>query len=218
MVRAMAVGVSMLCLSAGSLHAANIELLAYWHFNDSDLIVDQGSGIMAIVTGIGSPAMVTYQSGEATTLNAYGAASAGMGLLVGQNQSFQGSSFQWDINMTNCADLVMTWAERKLNTFGSYSNNEVYWRVGNSGAFTLLETEAISTTYSLQTADFSAISGLDGQPLVQIRYTLRRESNNDWNSYNSMDNIQFNAMIPEPSSAFLALVGCALAYSRRRRG
>lgn len=212
-----AIALAVVMLTATPVQAEIIETVAYWSFNNGNDIVDVGSGTMSAITGIGSPDMYVFGEQPGTTVNAQFGYPAGDAAQVGRNQSFQGSSIQWEIDMTGRWDLTMSWAERKANDFGSYSGNEMYWRVGDSGSFTLLDTYDITTSWSAYTADFSSVSAINGQPLVQIRYTIWREQNNDWNSFNVMDNVLFTATIPEPASGILlGLAG--LVFLRRRGG
>jgi prepilin-type N-terminal cleavage/methylation domain-containing protein/prepilin-type processing-associated H-X9-DG protein len=163
------------------------ELRAYWHFNDSNLTVDAGTGTLT-----SSTALLEYIA-AGTAVNADGSTVAGNCLRYGRNGNGQDNYLQFDLNMTGWYTLTLTWAEKKLNDFGSYSNNQVQYRVGATGAFTTLETKALTTSWTGVTANLSTVAALDNVPLVQLRYLFKREQNNDWNSYNDLDNFQVKA-------------------------
>ncbi|MEI6519853.1 MAG: prepilin-type N-terminal cleavage/methylation domain-containing protein [bacterium] len=161
------------------------KLLAAWDFNDSNLTVDQGTGTMSTDT-----ALIAYTA-TGTTVNAAGSTVAGNSLEYGKNGNGQDHYLQWDLNVQGNYALVMIWAETKVNTFGSFSGNILQYRVGSSGAFTQFTKMYPTTSYGVMTADFSTTSTLENQTLIQIQYVFKREQNNDWNSYNNLDNIQF---------------------------
>lgn len=72
-----------------------------------------------------------------------------------------------------------------------------------------------TNNYTPMSFDLSAISAIEGQSNVQIRFTVA-----DTQSTTSfrMDNIQLTAeTVPEPTAAAVLAVGCALSAFRRKR-
>jgi hypothetical protein len=201
-------------------------LISYWNFNGlsiatasapgsggvpTSIAADQGSGSLSL-TGWGGN--VDDFGGDA--INALGVDPAGVSLSLvssaGNGTFIQTGPF----STIGLQDVIVTFATRGTSTgfntgTWSYStDNSMYTAAPGNTATT-------STSYTLATMDLSAISAIENQPGVYLRYTLSGATNTGGN--NRIDNLQINATeTPEPSVAALAyLAGLAFVGLLPRR-
>lgn len=94
-----------------SVQSAASAVVGLWDFNDSDLIVDQGTGTLS--TTLTTPLVQTFGTG--TTVNAPGPTPAGNALALERaaGQTGLGSFFlDFALDLTGLQDLTVSWAWR----------------------------------------------------------------------------------------------------------
>ena len=134
------------------------------------------------------------------------------GLFPG-NGTFMTISF----SMLGYEDLVVTYAHRGTTT----GFNSGGWSWSTDGVtFTALSGGPIPTTseaFTLATASFAAVTGVDNNNTVTLRYTLSGATSNSGN--NRIDNLQISATaIPEPDPVvLLGALGTLVLVRRRNR-
>ena len=197
-------------LLAGNAHAAPV-LIADWNFNNSNLSVSHGTGTMTTdVTVYG------FTGRAGTTVNAVSGDIAGAALNAPSeysNTNQNGKSLQWEFSLSGYKDMVLTLAAFKSG--GYTAGFSVDYRLGTSGAFTNVTTFNLAGSYTTMTADFSTVTAVNNQSVVQVRLLFPQAG--DWNAVVAFDNVQINATVPEPSTVLmLGIAGASLLIYRRR--
>ena len=188
-------------------------LIAYWDFNDGDLAVDQGAGI---VTEDFVGELPYYTGTTKNALDGVGAGSA-LGLRGGSGLANNGKHLRFLIDTTNYTDIVLSFATRRTST--GFSSNTISYSSDGGNHFFVFGTyePTTSSTFEVKTFDFAAIPSLDDNPNVILQITFGGATNANGN--NRIDNVQITGtVVPEPSALALALVGATvgLVASRRR--
>jgi len=213
--------------------AAQADLVAYWNFNT---LTPSGGGAgpsnagvtsYAPATGAGSINLTGWTSRAGTTspfgitnfagstVNAIAPDAAGQALaLEGGTTALSNNNATLDVvvSLTNLQNPILTFASR--NTSTGFNNNQVSWSTDGIN-YTNFATYALTTTFALQSFDFSAVNALDNASTVYLRITFLGATTASGN--NRIDNVQVNAsIIPTPGAAALLGLG-SLAMVRRRR-
>ena len=205
-------------LSAG----ANAALLAHWGFDTYDgsqnpVLPEDGdqSGTATLTTA--TPG-ATLSGPVGTTLNdPRGTPSASQALeYTGNATAINGSTFVIHFSGTGLSTFVVTYAAfadssgASINTWAYSTDGTTFTDLGG--------TLSVGTAYSVLTADFSAVTALDGAANVYLRNTLSGGTGNNKNS--DFDNIQVSS-VPEPINVALVLFGltfCGVTFGRRLIG
>lgn len=212
--------------------AAQADIVAYWNFNN---LTPSATGVApsnanqttyAPTTGAGSINLSGWTSRAGTTspfgitnfagstLNAIAPDAAGQALaLEGGTTTLANNNATLDVlvSLTNLQNPILTFASR--NTSTGFNNNQVSWSTDGIN-YTNFATYALTTTFALQTFDFSNVNALDNASTVYLRITFLGATTSGGN--NRIDNVQVNAsIIPTPGAAALLGLG-SLAMVRRR--
>lgn len=227
---------SLLTLAAVLTHNVNATLIDAWDFaslaattvstaTPSTIAATIGSGSLDVSAfGLGSPQGTNPERtsfGGTATVNAFAGGEAVTGTALAlANSSANGKSLVFSFSMLGFQDLVVTFAGR--GTASGFNSGVWAWSTDGASYSTLVgvNTATTSTSFALQTIDLSAISDLDNDSSVFLKYTLSGATTATGN--NRIDNIQFNATtiapVPEPSAVALAAAGgFALLFAYRRR-
>ena len=195
---------------------ADAALIAYWDFNDSNLIVDSGAGTLSSGTFVASN--VAYFGG--TTVNSTSGTSAGQALALqnGTGATNNGAYIQFNINLTGFAGPAVTYAVQRTST----GFNSQVWSYSTGGGYTTFATvDSISTSFSAKTVDFSSVTALSNASNVSFRVAFSGGSSSSSAGNNRLDNIQFNSVtaVPEPHEYALGIGALVMlvAFVRRRR-
>ena len=181
----------------GSSSTAGASLVAYWDFNDQDLIVDLGSGSLAL----GTPFLgLTQVFASGTTVNAVGAAPAGSA-FARQRAGTSGSEFNVDftIDMTGLGGLQVSYAQRADTTWQPIQITRMYSLDGIN--FVSIGQAQLPATFL--TTTFSVSSAINNNPNVVIRFFQRPNSVVDGQQW-LIDNVQFNAFLDRRINGALA--------------
>ncbi len=165
--------------------AGEVELLAGWNFNQTNVVVSHGSGEMTYDL----EGTINWHGGS--TVNAVGDDPAGVAFSP-EHAGNVGGYLQFEVNMSAHADLEMSFAVRR--TTQGYDRNQVSWSVDGEIFTDFGEpfNPTTSTTLERKEFDFSSVQELNGAPRVVIRITLDvDEASGSGN--NRYDNVQFNA-------------------------
>ncbi|HMP72175.1 MAG TPA: fibronectin type III domain-containing protein [Kiritimatiellia bacterium] len=162
----------------------NPELLGYWNFNETNFNRAAGT------TGVMTDNFTTNEWFGGETLNALFGDADGVALSP-QGTVNNGNHFQIELDMSDAMSLVVTYATR--GTSQGYTTHD--WRWSTDGiSFTSIGqiTGRNVTAWSVQTADFTSVSALNGSATVFIRCVLTGASAANGN--NRFDNLQLNAL------------------------
>jgi len=206
-------------------------LIAYWNFNTSATVVSGGtqSGTASLDT---SGAALADLSGNGTSLNHVGSDINGTPLHItpgGTTAGENGQFITFSLSMSGSQNLVLTYATTRTSTgftdqIWSYSmDNSTFTEFTTiSGASAIpVDSSPSSTSYAVNTVDFSSASTLNNDSSIWIRLTLNGAT--AVNGADRFDNIQFNAdVVPEPAELglifALGLLGiCGVRTWREQR-
>lgn len=206
---------------------ASATLLAYWNFNDGDLLVDQGSGTMSVTTGSGLAPV--FAAGSA--LNAQGGDPAGLGFGLEANTQGGLYDIRFALDLTGFSDLRLTfdWRGDPSWRTGLNGTQTTFFSSADGGAsfVPLFQTPppAVFLT-NTGTETFHLVSALDNNPnvVIQIRQIPNALTTGEQMNF---DNFVFTAEaitpvsmgVPEPATLLLTLlggVGLAAGHARRR--
>jgi len=193
------------CAALGAANAP-AAIIASWNFNDTNTVVDQGSGTLT------TTAVAGWTTGTATN--------ALLGVPAGQALSFSGTgnnNRSVDILFTTLGfqEAVVTLAWKRNNN--GYNSNQISY--STDGATFIDFGSPVNpqiNTFGVQTLSFASIAAIDNQAAVVVRIKLNGASNNG--GTNAMDNINIEARpVPAPGAIVLTMMGAGLMMARRRR-
>ncbi|MBI1367069.1 MAG: PEP-CTERM sorting domain-containing protein [Planctomycetes bacterium] len=188
---------------AATASAARADLLAYWNFNTgfNSANVNTANNAWALATpiaanagsGSGSISLASWtgttDAFNGDTTNALFGDAAGATLSL---ESSAGNNSWIDVSLstTGYENIILTLAGRGTST--GFSTGTWSWSTDGSTFTTLVGTNTATTgsSFSLKTADFSAISGVNNAASLTLRYTLSGATSTSGN--NRIDNVQIN--------------------------
>ena len=224
------------CLSAAQTHA---DLVAGWDFQTTTnggtatavspntpkvYTANFGSGTFFLDGQNGSSNWFVPATGSTNTeLNAFGGTTlnagpgfstdtGGAAALALVNQTANGKSAVFRFSMAGFQDLVVSYATQRTGTgFAAHA-----WSFSTDGLNWTDHQSVVPPPAPFGVLTLNNITGLNGTTDAYLRLTVSGATNVNGN--NRLDNIQFNAAVPEPTS--LLLVGSvsigAFFYRRRR--
>jgi hypothetical protein len=198
---------------------ARADELAIWNFNDSDLNVDHGSGLLTTNFNL---ANVVFTLGG-TTINAR------LGDVAGQSMTLQGGTgninngrnLTFSLNTVGYADIIVSFASQGTAT--GFNNNQFQYSLDGITFIDFGVPYAPATTFALFTFDLSGIVGLNNNPNAAFRIVFNGATSASGN--NRIDNLVVEGTavaepIPEPASLLLlgsGLTALGSLFRRRRR-
>lgn len=190
--------------------SARGDLIAYWDFNDSNLIVDQGAGILSTSF---LPSDVGFLAG--TTKNARPGVVAGQALRLEDQVNNSSGRLDFKVNTTGYKGLFLSLSSQKTST--GFNSNQLSYSPNGGANFTNFGLPFNPpTAFDVSTFDLSGISALDNNPNAMLRITFAGATTASGN--NRIDNVQFTAAsvaTPEPGTGVLAGMAGALALAGR---
>lgn len=206
----------LICLAASQ--AAMADELAIWNFNDSNLNVDHGSGILTTTI---NAANVSFAAG--TTNNARQGDAAGQGLSVqgGTGTANNGRNITFNVSTVGFSNIVVSLATQGTST--GFNSNQFQYSLDGVSFIDFGSPYVPATAFGSVPIVFSlaAIAGLNNNPNAAFRIVFNGATSSTGN--NRIDNIVVEGTpaatseVPEPASMVLLLSGLGALYKIKRK-
>jgi hypothetical protein len=205
-------------------------LVAGWNFNDVSTFPGSPASALTVSSGSGLAstswlnANVTNFTGS--SINLIGLDTAGRDLSLANggttgSPANAGGWIQFQVSTLGQSGVSLSYAGRTTST----GMRDLVWSWSTDGSsFTPFQsvdhvTLFTASTYGLVNVNFSSVTALDNAPAVYLRgtfNTLLGQSNPSATGSTRLDNVQIT-VVPEPSSAALAVAGGFLLLAALRR-
>ena len=206
-------------LLALGVRSASADELAVWNFNDSDLVVDHGSG--TLVTNFVA-ANVLFAAG--TTNNARLGDTAGQALSLqgGTGNTNNGRNITLNVSTLGFTNIIVSFAMQGTST--GFNLNQFQYSLDGINFTDFGAPFVPSTAFGTIPIVFtlSSIIGLNNNPNAAFRIVFNGASSSTGN--NRIDNVVVegtaapDTTIPEPSTALLLISGITgLVIKRKKR-
>ena len=195
--------------------AALADELAIWNFNDSDLIVDHGSGTLSSTLNV---ANILFAAGTTNNARLGDPAGQALSLQGGTSTANNGRNITFNVSTLGFANIVVSFATQGTST-GFISNQFQYSLDGTTfvsfGApFTPPSAfGSVPIVFSL-----AGIAGLNDNPNAAFRIVFNGATSST--GTNRLDNFVVEGTpsgVPEPASAVLLISGLSTWYGVRKR-
>ena len=209
-----------LVLLAATAPAALANELAIWNFNDSDLVVDHGSG--TLITNL-NVANILFASG--TTNNARLGDTAGQSLSLqgGSSTANNGRHITFNVSTLGFSNIIVSLATQGTST--GFNSNQFQYSLDGTTFVNFGAPYTPPSSFGSVPLMFSlaAIAGLDDNPNVAFRIVFNGATSST--GTNRIDNfvVEGTALtgaptgVPEPTTAILMLSGLSGLFGVRRR-
>ena len=208
--------VALLILSLlSSVQAARADELAIWNFNDSDLLVDHGTGTLS--TNF-NPLNVLFAAGTLTNARQGDLAGQALSLQGGTGNANNGRNLTFNVSTIGFTGITVSFATQGTAT-GFTSNQFQYSLDGvtfvdfNSPYVPPAAFGSVAVIFTL-----ASIAGLDNNPNAAFRIVFNGATSATGN--NRIDNFVVggaNTTVPEPNSMLLLSSGLAALLALYRR-
>jgi hypothetical protein len=145
--------------------SARADEIAVWNFNDSNLIVDHGSGSLTTTV---LAANFNFSS-AGTSINARLGDPAGQGLTVqgGTGNVNNGGSMTLNVSTAGHGNIVVSVAIQRSST--GFNSNQFQYSLDGATFVNFGSPFTPATSFALVTFDLSGVAGLNNNPLAAFR-------------------------------------------------
>jgi hypothetical protein len=195
--------------------AAQADEIAIWNFNDSNLIVDHGSGLLT--TNINA-ANVLFAAGTTNNARLGNPAGQALSLQGGTSTANNGRHITFNVSTVGFASIVVSFATQGTST--GFNNNQFQYSLDGITFVNFGPPFVPPTAFGSVPLVFtlSSIVGLNDNPNAAFRIVFNGASSAT--GTNRIDNFVVEGTpseVPEPTTAITLLTGLSALYRWRRK-
>lgn len=197
---------------------ANADEIAIWNFNDSNLVVDHGTG--TLTTNFNLVNVLFTSGGTSTNARQGDVAGQSMTLQGGTSNANNGRTLNLNVSTIGFHNVVISFATLRTST--GFNSNQFQYSLDGVAFINFGAPYTPPLTFGLVTFDLSSISGVNDNPNAAFRIIFNGATSASGN--NRIDNLvvegqNITTPVPEPASMLLLSLGLAgtLANSIKAR-
>ena len=153
--------VLLLFLAVPSLRATEIVI---WNFNDSNLTVDHGSGVL---TSDFNLVNILFAAGTGNNARLGDAAGQALSLQGGTGTANNGRNITFSVSTLGFSDIIVSFATQGTST--GFNSNQFQYSLDGITFIDFGAPYVPATTFGLFTFDLSSIAGLNNNPNAVFR-------------------------------------------------
>ena len=205
--------IALLFFLAVPVHANEI---AIWNFNDSDLIVDHGTGVLTSDINLLN---ILFAAGTSNNVRLGDAAGQALSLQGGTGTSNNGRNITFSVSTVGFSNIIVSFATQGTST--GFNSNQFQYSLDGTTFVDFGPPFTPASTFGAVPVifDLTSIPGLNNNPNAAFRIVFNGATSSTGN--NRIDNIVVegtNTTIPEPTTMMLLLSGIAGLAGYRRKG
>jgi hypothetical protein len=192
----------------------NADEIAIWNFNDSNLVVDHGTGTLTTNFTLVN---VLFTSGG-TSINARQGDVAGQSMTLqgGTSNANNGRTLNLNVSTIGFSNIVISFATLRTST--GFNSNQFQYSLDGVAFINFGAPYTPPLTFGLVTFDLSSISGVNDNPNAAFRIVFNGATSAAGN--NRIDNLVVEGQniatpVPEPASVLLLSLGLSATLATR---
>jgi PEP-CTERM motif len=206
-----------LALAAG-VNTARADEIAIWNFNDSDLVVDHGTGTLA--TNFVA-ANILFAAGTTNNVRLGDLAGQALSLQGGTSVTNNGRNITINVSTLGFSNIIVSFATQGTST--GFNLNQFQYSLDGTNFIDFDSPYVPATAFGAVPVVFtlSSVAGLNNNPNAAFRIVFNGATTSTGN--NRIDNIvvegtaETTTTIPEPTTAILLLSGLTGLVGLRRK-
>lgn len=187
---------------------ARADEIGIWNFNDSNLVVDHGTG--TLTTSFNLVNVLFTSAGTSTNARQGDPAGQSITLQGGTSNANNGRTLDLNISTAGFNNIVVSFATQRTST--GFNSNQLQYSLDGVAFVNFDAPYTPPLTFGLVTFDLSSISGLNDNPDAAFRIVFNGATSATGN--NRIDNLVVegeNITTPIPEPASIVLLGLGLS-------